>query len=704
MAACHRMRGWDMKRMTCLIIGLLTMTISVHAEKPLIGAQIWIEPGQTAQEIEEWFKILHDHDMPLTRLFIMWNYLETAPDKWDFSLYDAAFRAAEKFNIKIVATLTANHGPLHHGYWYASQGSGIVDTEEHAALAQSYIHKVVNRYKASPALDTWMLMNEPGMSPEPHELAMQRFRDWLKDKYHTIGQLNQSWLSYFQDFAGIQYSPVWPSGLFTWPAPFLDWYTFWRDHMTWHLKWVADEIRTEDPQHDIHVNPHALGGNLAAICVDMPAWRPFLNSLGASIHPAWHFGLFRRDQFALGVSYVCDLIAGASEPHPFWVTELQGGNNIYSSTRPLCPSENDIAQWLWTGLGSGADRVIFWLLNARKQGGEAGEWSLLDFQNRPSERLRTAQAVARSVQENHAFFSKARAVDSPVTIILSLETMTYQERYRNSDFPGRDRFAHIQAALAFYEVLQELGIPVHIKLIHDFPWDAAFSRPQLVILPHVSVLSQDQSASIESFVKNGNTVLITGLTGLYDPMARNWPLDRFPLQHCVGGTLKEVRYQEPRFTLPLTHPDVALPSHLWAGEIDNVSGSIIGTLDGRISATRNRYGKGEAIWIPSMIDLGAWLYDRGPLARFIAETVSGFLPPQPVAFDQHQPGCLMRILENGLLYATVITNGTDEDRVCRLKVQEALKPIVLWGTDTALDIERTSVSLGPRETVVILWQ
>ena len=43
------------------------------------------------------------------------------------------------------------------------------------------------------------------------------------------------------------------------------------------------------------------------------ALRGFLDSLGASIHPSWHFGLLARGQFALGVSYVCDLVRGASD-------------------------------------------------------------------------------------------------------------------------------------------------------------------------------------------------------------------------------------------------------------------------------------------------------------------------------------------------------------------------------------------------------
>jgi len=83
------------------------------------------------------------------------------------------------------------------------------------------------------------------------------------------------------------------------------------------------EVRRHDAQHPLHLNPHALVSNLAALSDNLPEWRGFLDTLGCSIHPAWHFGLLPRDDFALGVSYVNDLVDGAITPKPHWVTELQ---------------------------------------------------------------------------------------------------------------------------------------------------------------------------------------------------------------------------------------------------------------------------------------------------------------------------------------------------------------------------------------------
>ena len=681
-----------------LLIILPTFTRAQEA-RPLLGAQVWIEPGQKPEEVERWFKTLADARMPVARLFLMWNYVEREPGVWDFSLYDRAFQAAEKYHVRVVATLTPNWGPPHRGYLYASQGGAIGDTDVRLAEAREYVARAVARYRSSPALDSWMLMNEPGQRPTPDRLALQRYRLWLTRKYGTVAKLNGAWMTDFTSFTSVPADPRWTAAgfAFTAPAAFTDWQTFWRAHLAWYLNEIAGEVRHNDPAHHIHVNPHALVGNLASNSFDLPEWRSFLDSLGASIHPSWHFGLLKREQFALGVSYVCDLVRGASEPHPFWVTELQGGPNLYSSVRPMSPTREDIAQWVWTGVGAGADRVIFWLLNARAQGSEAGEWSLLDFQGHTSERFDTASDIARVLERNAAFFGKARPVESPVTIILSLETMTLQERFASNDSPARGRDAHVLEALGLYQALAELGVNARLKHFDDFDWRDTSQRPQLVILPHATALTAGQARKVEAFVRGGNTLLVTGLTGFYDEEARFLPSERWPLSELLGARPKEVQISEGGAEVAWSRPPLRLPSQTWLGEIENDSADVVAGQSGRVTAVRKRAGRGEAVWIPSPVGMGAWFVDGAPLAALLEELAAPFTRDTPFRFEGRQPGCLLRVMQNGNTYVTVVTNGTSEPRQCRLRRPPGLTPQLLWG-------EASTPSLGARQTAVLLWK
>jgi beta-galactosidase len=669
-----------------------------------MGAQVWIEPGQTSAQIDTWFRELAEAHMPVARIFVMWSYLEVAPQQWDYSLYDETFHAAEKYHVRIVATLTPGGPPAFLG-GNGNQGTGYPATEEARAAAANYIEKVVDRYKSSPSLDTWLLVNEPGMAPADYSLALAEFRPWLAKRYAGIGELNRSWGSAYRRFAEADPQP--PAGSFASENRQIDWLDFWRAYQTEQLQWIEQQVRLHDPNpaHAMHVNPHALISNMSGLSDDLPSWRPFLDSLGCSIHPAWHFGLLNRSQYALGVSYINDLVQGASEPKPHWVTELQGGNNIYSSTKPIDPTPDDIGQWVWTSIGADAKRVIFWLLNARSQGTEAAEWSLLDFQQRPSVRLRTASAIAQIVNSQDDFFRGAHALESPVTIILSQETMTLEERYHDADYPGRDSNAHVLAALGIYQALSQIGMPPRVKIFGDYDWRAKTPSPRAAVLPDARAITQSQVDDLEAFVDNGNTLLITGLTGFYDPHAEAWPLAGFPLARVTGADLKEVHFIGNKIDLPLSSPAMTLPSNLWVSSIENHSAQVAGELDGEIVATvRKTKSGGLVLWIPSPIDIGGWLRGTEPLAAYLRTVLTQTFDTEPFRFPRPQKGCLMRVLRNGNAYLTVVTNGEESPVRCEVQHPAGLHQQNLWGP---LPVEQGSNALyllGSRGTSVTLWR
>lgn len=675
---------------------------SVRAmDRPQLGAQIWIEPGQTPAQIDGWFRELSEEKMPVARLFLMWSYLEPAPGHWDFSLYDEAFQAAEKYHVRIVATLTPNGPPPFLG-GNGTQGVGVIPTEGGRKAASAYIARVVQRYRTSPALDTWLLVNEPGQTPTMDAAALVAFRPWLARKYGTIAKLNDAWGTSYSGFDRVM--P--PHSGEAWNRnPLLDWGTFWEKYQTAQLRWLAEQVRRTDSVHPLHVNPAGLLNNLAGVSDDLPAWRSFLSTLGCSIHPAWHFGLLQRDQYALGVSYINDLIRGAIEPKPYWVTELQGGNNIYSGLKPMNPTAADIAQWVWTSVGAGADRVIFWLLNARRAGVEAGEWSLLDFEQHPSARLTTASQIAHIIDAHQNFFAGSRPALPPVTVILSLRSMTFEEAFHDPDDPARERDAHILSALGFYEALSEIGPPPRLKYFDDYDWTRRTPTPRIAILPDVRELTTQQIHSLSAFVANGNTLFISGLTGFYGPHALAWPLAGYPLAKVTGGDLKEVELIGTVPLIQLSHPPgTTLPSRFWISTIIPRSAVPIAEASGQVTATeRDLPGGGKVIWIPSPVGLGAWLTNPKPLAGYLQSSLSGEMATEPFRFPQPQKACLLRVLENQGKYVSVVTNGGAASVECVLAGASRLDPDVLWGPPPQRSGANSTFTLAARGTSVVEW-
>jgi beta-galactosidase len=656
-----------------LLISIFT-TAQLNAQAPIIGAQVFIEPGQSKQDVEKWFELLEDHNMPVCRIRLFEEHINLGEGKWDFSRYDYVFDMAQKHGVKILVTLFPSDKSV--------GGFKFPKSEEHQKSIEEYIRQTVRHFKDHPALDTWVLQNEPGdYSYGRNEYSLPRFEKWKAE------QIRSSDNEYMKGS--------------------LDFELFWRDYTTEYLGWIAKTIREEDSKGLLHVNNHLLFSNLKQY--DFPQWMPFLSNLGASIHAAWHLRYFERQQYTMAIAANCDIISSAAEPKPFWVTELQGGPNVFSGFNPLTPSKDDIAQWLWTCIGSGAERTIFWTLNQRASVAEAGEWGMVTFQNEATDRLTMSGNVAKVLLDEKKFFEKAKTVKSDVNLVYSPESMIiFSEKTMASGFdedvPGRDKGAHIKSVLSYYETLLELGITSSVKQLDNFDWELKTDKPRIAILANMLSIPAAFKDKIYTFVENGNKLIVTGLSGFYDENLHNVYMSTDPYRELFGATLKEYKFVRGSFDIQLTDPQIELPSHLVRGIIKTDNAKIIGTSNEDIIAVRNQYGKGEVVWIPSLVGLGSWQKDKTSFAAFVKEETKGVVKQLPFALANHSKNVLLKTMKSGDDYLTVLVNMKDENTSIALDTNVKKKAKLIFGGKLIENVDIRNIRLSPQETVVIMWK
>jgi beta-galactosidase len=685
-----------------LLLVFCCFYLTTRAKITEIGVEIWIEPGDTKEQIDSWMKSAKDAKMSVVRIFLMWTHVEQGPDKWDFTIYDWLFSAAEREGIKLQVTLTANHPPPSYGkeYWARIHTAKIFSDDSLLLPAARYIGKVVNRYRDSPALENWWLMNEPSAFNDPTPYALNGFRMRMKDKYQKIAELNRKWMTSFNSFEEIQPIPEMlnSSG---WAAaqPYLDWFHYCNEHLTNFQKWVHDEVSKNDTKHLFHTNPDDVFSKFHKQATG--DWRAFLNSLGASIHPSWHFTMLKSNQYPMGIAATCELVKSNAAPHPFWISEIQAGNNIFSGNRLLCPTSNDIAQWTWTGIAQGAEKIIYWLLNSRPQGTESGEWAMLNTLNEPSERLQAATSVIDCVQKHKDFFETARPVESNVTVLLSPESNLTFQRKAKPDYEGADALAHMKASLAFYEVFSEMGIASRMCQTQDFDWEN--SRGKVAILANAISLPRDLYPKIQKFVTAGNKLIITGLTGNFDENEKNMFQPDSPFKDICGAEVQDIMLIRDSFAI--TFPNtVKLPARGWMGALRNYSASPIGKFNQYTSGVRNKLGQGEILWMPSNIDLGAWLYGNMSLSKFIMPEIRDFVKNQPFQFANKTEDITMSTMIKGDQFLTVINNGAEKVGGIALVNRLGKKPGVLFSTENRTVLpQNLAFKLAPHECLVLLW-
>lgn len=669
------------QRLMITLILIFSITKFSVAQKsmsdvPVFGAQIFIEPGQTPEDIDTWFRMLKENGMKTTRIRMFESYMHKPDGTWDFSLFDLAFKAADKYGIQVYCTIFPYTEKTDIG------GFKFPRDEAHLQSIALFIEKLVTHFSQFKSMYGWVLINEPGVS------GTIPSTDFTKAKYLEWLQKNPQ-----KEFVENGY-------------PILVELTdqrFLLEYNTWYLNWLATEVSKYDNQHVLHVNNHAMFQNCAEY--DFPEWRKFLTTLGGSAHASWHFGYFKREQYAMAMSANSEIVRSGAGELPWIMTEIQGGNNTYSGIAPFCPNKNEIAQWMWVTIGTQGKGGIFWSLNPRSSGIEAGEWAMLDFQDQPSDRLKAASEVLKVIDSKSELFANAREVESGINILYVRQSLWAEKKMASpsqQNYEGRLAGGVMKSALGYFETLSELGINCNLKEFSEFDFSKDDYSGSTIILAHQISVPSEYAPKLEDFVSRGGKLIVDGLTGFFDDNLHNTMKTGFPFAKLLGGNISEFKAVDNLFEVKIDQ--LTLPAHLWRGFIRNTSGKEISTVDGEAVATRNQFGKGETLWIPSLLGLGARLGGTEKLAQFLVQELKPNLNKAPYCFASQQKGMLMKTLQSGNSLITVVVNKSTDLRRVVLNTTDKLKMPALLFADKKGTVSGQILSISPEETLVIEWK
>lgn len=639
----------------------------------MFGAEIFIEPGQIDENVEKWFKILNDNNMNLTRIRMFEKYMKDENGNWDFTLFDKAFEYAEKYNIKVYANLFPETSFTDVG------GFKFPYDRNHLDRIAEYIRVVVPHFMQFESLYGWVPINEPGGGSINDPLAREIFKQW-KDNQNRLKMNPLKEIHHF-NFDDDQ---------------FLLYYN------TWYLKWLTEEIRKYDTENPIHVNTHQIFENVAQY--DFPAWSEFLTSLGGSAHASWHFGYFPREKYALAMSANSEIILSGARKIPWLMTELQGGNNIYSGYEPLCPTVEEIAQWQWISVATGSKGAIFWCLNPRMSGTEAGEWAMVDFQNKPTKRLAEAGKIAGIINKHEDLFNRAKPINSKINILYNKESLWVEHQmtpsFSNNKYDVRNPGATMKSAISYFEAFSQMGLQPTFKEFQEFDFEKREYSGQTIVLAHQIALPEKDHDKLRHFVSNGGTLIVEGLTAFYDENAISTMVNEFSLSDLFGGNVSEYFFEKDLFDLKLSNGHT-LKAHALKGIVNARGGEKILDEQRETIGTINTFGKGKVIWLPSLIGLGARnSNDYKPLLDFLMP----FLDiSNELHFESYQEGILMKNLKSGKNIISVIINKSKSNREITLKGFHQYKnPRILYTSKTG-KINENRVTINSEETLVILW-
>ncbi len=137
-----------------------------------------------------------------------WAQLEPEEGRYDFKWLDTALELAAKYKLKVIMCTSTATPPV----WLVRKHPDILATDEdgskmdhgsrqHASFSNNYyrsysmkmIAELAKKYGNDKRVIGWQIDNEPRRCLDYGDDALQRYREWLKDKYKTIDVLNEAW-------------------------------------------------------------------------------------------------------------------------------------------------------------------------------------------------------------------------------------------------------------------------------------------------------------------------------------------------------------------------------------------------------------------------------------------------------------------------------------------------------------------------------
>jgi beta-galactosidase len=320
--------------------------------------------------------------------------------------------------------------------------------------------------------------------------------------------------------------------------------------------------------------------------------------------------------------------------------------------------------------------------------------------------MKAAASVTNVINQNPQLFANVKVAESGINILYIHEAMWVEKKLQSGDAPleGRTVGGVLKSALGYFEALSEMGVQANLKEIDEFDFSKNDYTGSTIILAHQIAVPSRYWQKLQDFVSKGGKLIAEGLTAYYDENAVCIMQTGFPFEKMFGGNIKEFKRVDNIFNIKLTEPNLIIPAHLWRGTILPTTAKPISILNNEVIASRNKFGRGEVVWVPALLGLGGRITkDYSKLSSFLNNEAKQSIRNAAFAFKMHQPKMLMKTMRSGDDYIIVVINKSKEKRKVELKVKDGLKPNILFA-DRNGSVSGNTVLISPEETIVIQWK
>lgn len=493
------------------------------AFNPLFGQSIHYGADYNPEQWLHMPEILKDdlRMMPEAHMNIMslgmfsWAALEKEEGVFDSSWLDRVLDNLNEHGIKVFLSTPSGARPA----WLSEKYPEVLRVNEkrqralhggrqnHCMTSPVYREKVriidtklAERYAHHPAVIAWHLSNEYGGYCHC-SLCQARFREYLKERYGSLDNLNQQWWNTFWSHAYTSWEQIEspsPIGENAVHALSIDWQRFTSHNALDFCKMERDTVKAFNPDLPVTANFMEFFRDY-----DYFEWAKELDFISWDSYPQWH--VFKDSEYVAAYTAMNhDLMRSLKGGQPFVLME---STPSATNWRPLStlkrPGMHTLASL--QAVAHGADSVQIFQWRKSRGSSEKFHGAAVDHVGHLNTR------VGREVIDLGAKLEKLAPIagsEMQAEVALILDT---QNRWalEDSQGPRNQGMDYLGVCLDFYTPFWRRGINVDVI---DETCD--LSKYKVVVAPMTYMLRGDYAERVEKFVREGGTYVSSFWSGI----------------------------------------------------------------------------------------------------------------------------------------------------------------------------------------------
>jgi beta-galactosidase len=590
-----------------------------------------------------------------------WTIFEPEEGRFDFSFFDRVMDLTHKHEIKVILGTPTATPPAWLTYKYPEvlnhRRDGVSFTHGrrrhynynapiYRELCTRIADKMAAHYHNHPALLGWQIDNELNCEVDVFYSPTDQvaFREWLRQKYGSLDQLNEAWGAVFWNITYTDWEQVTLAG----PTPSdgpnphqaLDEKRFFSDSAIFFAKLQAEAIRKHDKTHFITTNGifgHLDNNKLTREVLDFISYDSY--PLSASLWAEQSEHPLRDRRISASLSIV------ASFSPEFAVMEQQSGPGASVNWNEVpSPKPGQMRLWTYQSIAHGADMVLYFRWRTASFGTEIYWHGINDYHNQPNRRCAEAAQVGKEL---------AQIGDKLIGSTYQADVALIKD-YDN-EWDGELDIWHgpfeRRSADAWYRTLQYRHVPTDILYLQPNTSVEKLSRYRCLIYPHPTILPEETAGLLKEYVAQGGTVIFGCRTGYKDSRG-HCPMRPMPglVADLCGVSVEDFTRVTPSSETSVNWKGVAekLPSGQFndilrvessSARVLAVYGEEAAYYAGKPALVENPWGKGRAIYFGGVFTdlmasaLADYIELKSPLADIIT------LPTDvELAIRQHAEG------------------------------------------------------------------